>query len=640
MKKINLKYLVIFCMSFLFFMVSNLDVSYALTPNDYDISSGYAKESIKTLFEKGILNGDEHGNFNPNGLTTRYQLAKVIVETLKIDTSSIPDKPTFKDVPQNHWAYKYIEAALREGIVKGVGASKFSGDSLVTREQMSTMIVNALGLSREEFEKIVNINKGRYKKLGFVDEEKISAWAEKEIRFAYMYKLIKGKDGAVLDPKGNATREQMAVIVDRFINSKDKILDLKDEANSTQMTALEGDTLVFTFTQPTAGAYIEQIIDSKGNDVTSSLRNGMHTFVDWTRDYKRSEILIRKLEPGETYTIRYSFRFRSDDIRDIRGYNEQKITIPKDNLVVESVRFLNGSQFGVTLGKYATEESAKNINNYSIRDEEGNEISIKNIQVLPGGHDYVKINLDKPIQKKTRVNFTVRNIMSLGYESKAFLPYSINMDVEDKTKPEIKDYIRSTKDDKNYTSITIKFTEPVYSGTIEIDGKPVAKVYGESITIDNLQLDGTKFHNVIIKDLSDGINVNKSIQGSLVRFLKPPKKEYIPPEIVDISYTKDSNGRVENIILTFNEEIKENAGYGASEISAFDGNGTQITGKYNRFCYTSKEVFSGDKHVTFPVAEGIEIYSGDYTIKVDEGLVSDKELNANASFTKTIKILP
>lgn len=49
---------------------------------DYDKIADYAKDSVKTLYNAGILSGYDDGSFNPEGFATRGEAAKIIYKTL------------------------------------------------------------------------------------------------------------------------------------------------------------------------------------------------------------------------------------------------------------------------------------------------------------------------------------------------------------------------------------------------------------------------------------------------------------------------------------------------------------------------------------------------------------------------------
>jgi len=72
------------------FIIANSIVASAVIINDINDSSDYAKESIITLTEKGIITGDQNGNFNPKGIVTRAEIVKMLVNSLEINLKDCP----------------------------------------------------------------------------------------------------------------------------------------------------------------------------------------------------------------------------------------------------------------------------------------------------------------------------------------------------------------------------------------------------------------------------------------------------------------------------------------------------------------------------------------------------------------------
>lgn len=202
-------------------ILMNAGVANAATLQDIDSSSDYAKQAIISLAEKNIITGDEHGNFNPQNTITRAEMITLIVKALQVDTTNVPETPTFQDVPKTHWAYKYVEAAYREGIVKGMSKEIFGKNEQCTREQMTVMFIRSLGLSDETInpnEEFTNINE-------LSDRDMISSWAKDAIEFSLASGLMKGTSTTTFTPKGNAERQQVAVVTHRVINEKENILE-------------------------------------------------------------------------------------------------------------------------------------------------------------------------------------------------------------------------------------------------------------------------------------------------------------------------------------------------------------------------------------------------------------------------------
>lgn len=196
---------------------------------DINLSSDYAKDAILELAEKNIVAGDEHGNFNPHQTVTRAQMVTMIVNALEVDTTNISDTATFEDVPETDWSYKYIEAAYREGIIKGISEEEFGKNQHCTREQMIVMFVRSLGFSDEN----INSNEQLTHVKELTDKDMISDWAQNSVEFSLASGLIKGTSDTTFAPKGHALREQVAVVTQRLVNDKENILELANNTSET-----------------------------------------------------------------------------------------------------------------------------------------------------------------------------------------------------------------------------------------------------------------------------------------------------------------------------------------------------------------------------------------------------------------------
>ena len=202
-------------------VVSSANVQAAGTAgiNDLNKSSTYAREAIQWMSNNNIISGDKQGNFNPRQNITRAELITLLVKALDIDTSNLPSTATFSDVPASHWSYKFVEAANRAGIVSGMGNGKFGISSLTTREQVTTMLLNYLSVSKEA---IVS-EQGLDDLLKFKDAGAMSDWAKPSIKFAVSNNIMSGVSADAFSPAGKATKEQIAVILYKFLNSKQSI---------------------------------------------------------------------------------------------------------------------------------------------------------------------------------------------------------------------------------------------------------------------------------------------------------------------------------------------------------------------------------------------------------------------------------
>lgn len=120
---------------------------------------------------------------------------------------------TFDDVDKNSDEAKYISWAYNTGIINGVSNTEFDGDSLITREQLVSVMY------RYAQYKNTNVSFNTDAILSFNDRDQISDWAAEPMNWAVEYGIINGKNDSFLDPKGNATRAESAKIMTMFIKN-------------------------------------------------------------------------------------------------------------------------------------------------------------------------------------------------------------------------------------------------------------------------------------------------------------------------------------------------------------------------------------------------------------------------------------
>ncbi len=109
-------------------------------------SSAWYKGSIDTLVSKDIIGGYADGKFRPNEDVSRAEFAKMIC--LAMDWELInPATPSFKDISQNSWSYKYIETAKAHGIIGGYANGLFKPDKNITRAEIAKIVSGTLKLS-------------------------------------------------------------------------------------------------------------------------------------------------------------------------------------------------------------------------------------------------------------------------------------------------------------------------------------------------------------------------------------------------------------------------------------------------------------------------------------------------------------
>lgn len=422
-------YIIFTCTTFL-----NLSVVNAATPLDINHSSDYAKESITILHSQNIITGDDTGNYNPKESLTRGQAITLLVKTLSLDTSILPKKSTFKDVPTNHWAFNYVETAYRQGIINGISENEFGINSLCTREQVTVMFIRVLGLKKENIEGKQSLS---YIKK-FSDKAAISDWANDYVEFCVYTGLLQGVSKTEFDPKGYATKEQLAVIIDKFIK---EFKDLKETAYNYEVattpnisSSAYSDHFYVSFSDDFYFADIYSIYDSKGIRLSKRGSSKPNSYLPG--DKKSFEKLYNTAEEGETYTIKTSFIINNKYGKKTI-YNTKQMTKSKEQTVL-SITPRSTSEINVYFPRrrHINAESAKNMNNYTILDESGNQINIEKIE-FHDSYNYSILTLEKPLTDKTKLTVAVENVQTTNASSPekeyvSIKPYSANILMGDK----------------------------------------------------------------------------------------------------------------------------------------------------------------------------------------------------------------
>lgn len=183
-------------------------VKFPDVPSDY-----WAYDQIVKLVELGILKGYPDGTFKPENNVTRAEFATMVVLAKKLTLVS-PATPTFKDVPTTHWAYRYVETAVRAGYLRGYPDGTFGPSRTITREEIAAVMVNVRGLTAEAAKIKEPLVWGN-------DWKQISSWAVGAVTVAYRpdVQVLTYRRGVLVAPKSPGTRAECAYAVYRGIIS-------------------------------------------------------------------------------------------------------------------------------------------------------------------------------------------------------------------------------------------------------------------------------------------------------------------------------------------------------------------------------------------------------------------------------------
>lgn len=119
------------------------------SPSFSDVPPGSPFYSyIETARSLGVLGGYSDGTFRSNDPLTRAQAVKMIMVAHGWPPEDSQPQ-VFTDIPPEHWAFGYIQAAYSHGIINGYADGTFRPQDTVTRAQVAKLLTLAAGPMRK-----------------------------------------------------------------------------------------------------------------------------------------------------------------------------------------------------------------------------------------------------------------------------------------------------------------------------------------------------------------------------------------------------------------------------------------------------------------------------------------------------------
>ena len=162
-------------------------------------------------YNNGLFAGMTPTTFAPNATMTRAMLVSVLWRLAGAPAPKAPN--TFVDVPDGAWYTDAVTWAAENGVVSGIGGSRFDPGGFVTREQTAEILYNYAHSKGYDVSARADLT-------AFPDAGSVSGWAEEALSWANAAGLINGtvRDGqTILDPQGSASRAQVAMILMNYV---------------------------------------------------------------------------------------------------------------------------------------------------------------------------------------------------------------------------------------------------------------------------------------------------------------------------------------------------------------------------------------------------------------------------------------
>lgn len=174
------------------------------------LDSYWAKNDIEKMASRLIVEGKDDGTFDPEENITKEELAEILVKSMGLKPEKINK---FVDVDNYSISAGYIGTAYTYGIIDGTNETTFSPRDYITRQDVMTVIYKMSKIVRFTGEKKV---KGIIEYEDFSD---VSDYAKEAVKWNVENGIVKGKSKLILAPFDKITREEITVIVNRFLMS-------------------------------------------------------------------------------------------------------------------------------------------------------------------------------------------------------------------------------------------------------------------------------------------------------------------------------------------------------------------------------------------------------------------------------------
>lgn len=170
-----------------------------------DIAGHWARNSILSAAQKGIVKGVGGGRFAPDKAMTRAEFVTMLANLSGEDMSAFP-AAGFVDVEKASWYNNQVAWAVSKGIATGTGQGRFSPDKVITREQMALMIYRYMNLKGMELA-------GTAEPTAFSDSAGIMEAARPAVAALQRGGIVSGKGANRFCPLDGATRAELVTIL-------------------------------------------------------------------------------------------------------------------------------------------------------------------------------------------------------------------------------------------------------------------------------------------------------------------------------------------------------------------------------------------------------------------------------------------
>lgn len=198
------------------FAGANIDPA-ALTADSFADVAGYewAADAIEEMYREDIVNAKGDRAYDPSAPITRGEFAKALIRALDLELIRTEQKVNepFTNVSEDAHYYKEVKTGQYFNILRGLGDNTFNPDAPITRQDL--MVICARGLHEA-----MKMGSASADLSAFSDNASVADYAQSAVAEMIEAGIIKGNADGTINPLGNTTRAEAAVIMQRIFNKK------------------------------------------------------------------------------------------------------------------------------------------------------------------------------------------------------------------------------------------------------------------------------------------------------------------------------------------------------------------------------------------------------------------------------------
>jgi hypothetical protein len=204
-------------------------VAGAVDYKDADDISDYAEKAVQTVHDLNIMQGDNHGNFNPKEPITREQMFRVMYAVHNAGDINVNPiyasllTSSYKDADQvATWARAFAGYNVSKQIFKGDGAGMLRPKASISYQEVAVLFLRALG----------------YKDDYITGYNPLFSWGQNALLLAHEAGITKGLP-SISNPAAAATREDVAVMATNALGAKTVSYDKENDAYDIEDSLLK-----------------------------------------------------------------------------------------------------------------------------------------------------------------------------------------------------------------------------------------------------------------------------------------------------------------------------------------------------------------------------------------------------------------